>query len=130
MDENADAREGRVVGRVPADTFGHRLMLARADAGLTIEQAAAKCGLLSQSWGNWERGRIPRDIVDVVEAVFEGLGIDRDWLLHGGPLTTPERRRRVKAAYPRSRFSRPVPSGPGHSSIRRPMRVDRQRVPA
>lgn len=125
MDENAAVREGRVVGRIPADTFGHRLLLVRADAGnLTIEQAAAKCGLLSQSWGNWERGTKPRDFEDVVEAIAEGLGIDRDWLFRGGPLTAPQRRR-VKLSY----F--PGAAGPGRSYTRRPRRVDRrQRIPA
>jgi transcriptional regulator with XRE-family HTH domain len=108
-----------VVGRVPADTFSHRLLLARAELHLTIEQAAAKCGLLSQSWGQWERGSTPRDIVDVVEAVVEGLGIDRDWLLYGGPLAKPERVRRQRVAYAR-RSVRP--------GARRPRRIGRART--
>jgi transcriptional regulator with XRE-family HTH domain len=119
MDENPDQREGRVVGRVPADTFSHRLLLARAEMHLTIEQAAAKCGLLSQSWGQWERGSTPRDRVDVVEAVSEGLGIDRDWLLYGGPLAKPERVRKIRVAYAR-RSVRP--------GARRPRRIGRTRT--
>jgi len=115
MDENEQQREGRVIGRVPVDTFGHRLLLARAELRLTIEQAAAKCDLLSQSWGQWERGVTPRDIVDVVEAIAEGLGMDRDWLLRGGALARPERTRRARQ--PLFVSTRP--------SSRRPRRLDR-----
>ena len=91
MDENEG--EGRVVRIVPADTFGHRLMLVRAEKGhLTVKEAAERCGLNYGSWSNWERGKLPRDILDVADAVSEGLGIDRDWLLRGGLLTSPVRR--------------------------------------
>jgi len=90
MDVNQTEREGRVVTRVPVDTFDHRLMLARSHAGrLTIQEAATRCGVSHQSWSNWERGRIPRDKVEIADAIAEGLDIDRDWLLHGGPLTAP-----------------------------------------
>jgi len=102
MHENEAEREGRVVRRIPADTFGHRLILSRAERGLTIEQAGAKCGLSSQSWGGWERGRIPRDMVDVADSIADALDIDRDWLLHGGPLTAPVKpSRRLRFTYPR-----------------------------
>lgn len=124
MDENVgivdDQREGRVIKRIPADTFGHRIMLARAEAGnLTIEQAATRCGLLSQSWGGWERGRMPRDKVDVADAISDGLEIDRDWLLHGGPLARLDRRRQARRAY------RPLAVRPPNRRIRRPRRIDR-----
>lgn len=117
MDDNAADREGRVVRRIPPDTFGHRLLLARADAGLTIEQAAEKCGLLSQSWGNWERGRMPRDILDVTVAVSDGLGVDLDWLRDGGqlPRPAPRRARAIRVTYARR--------GRGDFS-RRPRRID------
>lgn len=85
-------------GDIPADTFAARLVLARMHVGLTIQDAAARCGLLNQSWSNWERGRVPRDLLDVVEAISEGLGIDRDWLLFGGPLAKPDRPRRDLSA--------------------------------
>lgn len=78
-------------GSVPEDTFAARLMLARVHAGYqTIDEASAKCGLNRQSWSNWEKGMKPRDLLDVVNAISEGLGVDRDWLLFGGPLATPE----------------------------------------
>lgn len=123
MDENGE-REGRVITRVPVDSFDHRLMLARSHAGrLSIQEAAARCGFTHQSWSNWERGRVPRDKVEVAEAIAEGLGVDRDWLLHGGPLERPPTRRGVRLPYRRLMNSRPA--------VRRPRRIDRRdRVPA
>ena len=76
MDENE--REGRVVRTIPADTFAHRLLLIRAERGITLREAADKCGLNYGSWNGWERGSMPRDILDVTEAIAEGLGIDQD----------------------------------------------------
>lgn len=111
-----------MIRRIPEDTFGRRVMLARSDAGnLTIDQAAKRCGLGAQNWSNWEHGRTPRDILDVAEAISEGLGVDRDWLLHGGPLTAPTKPRRIRSTY--RQFSRP-------GGLRRPRRVDRTRIPA
>src|SRR5690554_916705 len=72
---------------IPEDQFRYRLLLARMHAGnLTTHEAAARAGTTSANWSNWERGVRPRDKVEVANAVAEGLGIDRDWLLYGGPL--------------------------------------------
>jgi len=123
MDENEE-REGRLIAAVPVDTFGNRLMLVRAHAGhMTVREAADKCGLNYGSWSNWERGKMPRDLLDVVESVSEGLAIDRDWLMYGGPLTRPERNRKLRITSLRS------PARPG---ARRPRRVDgvRHRIAA
>jgi transcriptional regulator with XRE-family HTH domain len=87
--------EHSTTGAVPEDQFRYRLLLARLHAGnLTTRQAAEKCGLSYVSWSNWERGMKPRDMVEVVDRVSDGLGISRDWLLFGGPLTQPERTHR------------------------------------
>lgn len=116
MTEIPEEREGRVIAAVPEDSYAHRLMLARAHAGhLSIREAAEKCGLNYASWANWERGTRSRTMVEDAEAISEGLGIDRDWLLHGGPLTRPSRKSRVRLASFRS-STRP--------SVRRPRRVD------
>lgn len=74
-------------GDIPADTFGARLVLARYHAGrLSIEKAAEKCGLNSGNWVRWEDGALPRDKVEVAQAISDGLGINFNWLLLGGPL--------------------------------------------
>lgn len=126
MAENTgEQREGRIVARIPEDTYAHRLMLARADAGhLSIREAAEKCGLNYATWANWERGTRSRTIVEDAEAIAEGLGIDRDWLLHGGPLTRPNKPRRIRVTYPR-RSLRP---GDRHDGQRRARRLER--IPA
>lgn len=75
--------------QVPRDTFEARLMLARLHAGrLSIREAAERCGYTNESWSGWERGRLPRDVAAVVTRISERLGVDRDWLMWGGPLET------------------------------------------
>lgn len=83
-------------GDIPADTFAARLVLSRHHAGrLSIEQAARTCGLNAGTWHHWETGKVPRNQVDVAQAISEGLGMDFHWLLLGGPLL-PARGRPVK----------------------------------
>jgi transcriptional regulator with XRE-family HTH domain len=74
---------------IPVDSFAARLRLARMHANdITIKEAAERCGLNYGSWSNWERGSRPLGLLDVVEAISEGLDIDRNWLLFGGPLAS------------------------------------------
>lgn len=129
---------------VPADTLAARLMLSRMHAGhLSIREAADRCGLIHASWANWEQGMRPRDLLAVVHAISDGLDIDHDWLLFGGPLVgsrgTPTGRRtgtaeepgKVTREYPaaavRPRDTRP-PGGPPKTppvpGTRRAVRVD------
>lgn len=108
-------------GRIPADTFANRLVLARKLAGMTIRDAASAAGLNYGSWSNWENGKRPIDILQVVDAISEALDIDQEWLLFGGPLAGPKGRevRRVT--------KRPTSdtvwnsTSPVRSSSRRPM---------
>jgi transcriptional regulator with XRE-family HTH domain len=118
MEDNE--REGRVLATVPTDSFAHRLLLVRAQLGhMTVKDAAAKSGLNYAAWSKWEHGAMPRDILEVVEAISEGLGVDHEWLLRGGALSRPERKRRgISLAYPRRSLR---PGG------RRPQRVDGSR---
>lgn len=119
-------REGRVVATIPADTFAHRLLLVRAQLHLTVKEASDRCGLNYGSWSKWERGALPRDKVEIADAIAEGLSIDRDWLLFGGPLTkpTPTRRSRTRMTY--SPIGRTGQSAPPGRRVRRPRRVDRR----
>lgn len=86
-------------GGIPADTFGNRLVLARAYAGhLSINEAADRCKGLGVrigrgAWANWEKGARPFDMLAVVEIISEQLGVDADWLLNGGPLVEQHRRK-------------------------------------
>jgi transcriptional regulator with XRE-family HTH domain len=108
------AAQGR--GKIPQDSFEARLILVRLHAGnLTIEKAAARCGLLNQNWSNWERGIKPRDKEDTVRRISEGLGIDREWLMWGGPLAPEQRGHRGK----RVRLPYPARAGVGRQPITR-----------
>lgn len=123
-EDTGETREGRVIAAIPEDSYAHRLMLARAHAGhLTIRAAAERCGLNYASWANWERGMRSRTQVEDADAISDGLGVDRDWLLHGGALTPAQRLAR-RIGQPRyialSRTPRAIRTGP-----RRPRRVDR-----
>lgn len=72
---------------VPLDTFGNRLMLARAFAGhISISKAAEATGLGRGAWQNWERGTPPQNMAAVVEIIAAALGVDREWLMWGGQL--------------------------------------------
>lgn len=108
-DRDEHATAGRTdappTGRIPADTFAVRLVLARYLAGrLSIEKAAAQCGLNPGNWAHWEDGRRPRDRVEVAQAVAAGLDVDFNWLLLGGPLAgargVPTRPPRDTLRYP------------------------------
>lgn len=70
-------------GWVPETDFGTRLLLARKHAGLTVREAALRCGLHYATWSTWERGARPADMASVVEAISAGLGVDKVWLIFG-----------------------------------------------
>lgn len=73
---------------IPVDSFGNRLMLARAHAGhISIREAADLCEIGRGAWTNWEKGARPVDIIDVADVIADKLGVDRDWLLFGGGLS-------------------------------------------
>jgi transcriptional regulator with XRE-family HTH domain len=119
-------------GRIPADTFSNRLLLARALAGhLSIREACERTGLNRGNWQDWERGRRPRDQVEVSQTIAEALDIDFNWLLLGGPLLGA-RGRPTKRLDANTDGYRCPPSGPPRSTTRpspnRPkVRTDPQR---
>ncbi len=83
-------------GDIPSDTFAARLVLSRHHAGrLSIAEAAERCGLYAGTWHHWENGKTPRNQIDVARAVADGLDMNFNWLLLGGPLL-PARGRPVK----------------------------------
>lgn len=127
------ARTTRQTG-VPADTFGNRLMLARAQAGhISIREAAELCEVGRGAWANWEKGAQPESYEDLTTLIAERLGCDRDWLRHGGALRHVDvdrkpRWRRAHSPSPwrasgadRPMSARPIDGrSPGHPAIRRP----------
>jgi len=126
--------------RIPADTFALRLKAVRLDAGdLSIFDASARCGISNQSWSNWEHGRIPRDLRDVVQDISEVFDVDRDWLMYGGPLAvaSPRRKlrttayglqRRIERDRPQTSDSRPSTYGAkSRPPVARPGAIQRRR---
>lgn len=71
---------------VPADTFGARLLLIRKEKRMTVEAIARICGIAHPTWTTWENGARPRDMRDAVTKIAAAVGVDRDWLMWGGPL--------------------------------------------
>lgn len=83
---------------IPRDTLATRILLVRTQLGLSQREAAARTGIPYGSWQSMEDGRSPRDLAAKVAAVSLALGVDRDWLMWGGPLAnengpTPGERR-------------------------------------
>jgi transcriptional regulator with XRE-family HTH domain len=75
-------------GWVPsAESFGARLALVRNHLGLNVKAAAERAGMDHSSWGTWERGRQPRDLLEKARKISDALGCDYLWLLTGTPPT-------------------------------------------
>lgn len=100
-------------GRIPADTFSNRLLLARRLCGLTIREASAQTGLNYGSWSNWENGMRPQDMVETCRLIAEALDVDFNWLLLGGPLAGPRGMPTKRPSGVNKGYPRPVPPGEG-----------------
>ncbi|WP_109557403.1 helix-turn-helix domain-containing protein, partial [Mycobacteroides abscessus] len=70
----------------PADRFGHRVKLVRAELNITQKEAAERCGVTPREWQNMEDGRTPRRMDLKVRQIAMAFGVDRDWLMWGGEL--------------------------------------------
>ena len=75
-------------GTYDDDTLGGRMSLCRENAGLSVAEAAARLGVMVESWEAWERDRdVPRgNRLRVIAGMF---GVSPSWLLSGkgsGPL--------------------------------------------
>jgi transcriptional regulator with XRE-family HTH domain len=72
---------------VPEDTFGMRLRILRFDLDVSVDDICEQTGIRPPTWGKWERGESePRGLPRVVARIVEATGVDREWLLWGGPL--------------------------------------------
>ncbi|WP_330700732.1 helix-turn-helix domain-containing protein [Mycobacteroides abscessus] len=70
----------------PADRFGHRVRMVRAELDITQKEAAERCGVTPREWQNMEDGRTPRRMDLKVRQIAMAFGVDRDWLMWGGEL--------------------------------------------
>ena len=69
-----------------------RLVLVRRELGISVKEAADKCGLRYATWSTWENGRKPADMAGVVDAISSELGVDREWLMWGRTDNAPQPR--------------------------------------
>lgn len=83
--EVTPAKQGR-----PRDTLAARVKLARWERGLTQRAAAMTCGLTFGELQSIENGAEARGLNSKIDKIARGLGYDRDWLMWGGPLETPD----------------------------------------
>ena len=75
-----------VQGWVPEDSLAHRLVLVRRQLGLSQREAALRTGLTFGEWQSLEDGRSARGLDVKVGRISTTLGVDREWLMWGGPL--------------------------------------------
>jgi transcriptional regulator with XRE-family HTH domain len=72
----------------PTDTLGARLILLRRELGLSQRDAADRAGIPFGQWqGMEDDGRQPRGLDVKVARIAVAFGVDRDWLMWGGPLS-------------------------------------------
>ena len=82
----------------PIDDLATRLVLIRRLRGMSIVEASAAClrpdgrPLNRGLWWSWECGAMPplKTRGETLDAIAQGLGVDRHWLEHGGPLARPK----------------------------------------
>lgn len=74
---------------IPVDSLATRILLVRTTLGLSQREAAARTGIPYGSWQSMEDGRSPRDLPSKIARISITLGVDRDWLMWGGPLAQP-----------------------------------------
>lgn len=70
----------------PADTLANRLLLVRNTTGLSQRAFALKVGVSYGVIQGMENGRSPHRHDAAVQKIVDALGVDRDWLMWGGPL--------------------------------------------
>lgn len=65
---------------VPASTFGSRLYEGRRVLGLTVEEAAPRCGVKVSTWSSWERGVSPHNLEEIARKIESGIGLNHVYL--------------------------------------------------
>jgi transcriptional regulator with XRE-family HTH domain len=70
----------------PSDTLAARFLLVRTALGKDRKAFAALTGLTENQLLSIESGRSPRDLPAKINRVHLATGVDRDWLMWGGPL--------------------------------------------
>lgn len=80
----------RIHARRPTDTLAARLIILRHELDWSQRKAAHETGVPYGVWQGMESGRETRGLDRHVIAIAERTEYDRDWLMWGGNLWTPE----------------------------------------
>lgn len=73
----------------PEDTLATRLLVMRHQLRISQREAALRTGLTFGEWQSMENGAAARGIDKKVVRIAKTLGVDRDWLMWGGPMAGP-----------------------------------------
>jgi transcriptional regulator with XRE-family HTH domain len=84
---------------IPVDDLATRLLVLRHQRGLSQREAADRCGITYGAWQSMEDGRQARGLDQKVAKIADALGVDREWLMWGGPLAAS-----AIGRYPTPRF--------------------------
>ena len=77
---------------VPSDTLAARVTVLRSQLGMSRRQFAAHTGLTENQLQGIEEGRSPQKLPQKIQMICKATGVDRDWLMWGGPLKTNDPR--------------------------------------
>lgn len=70
----------------PADTLAARVLLVRTELDMNRKQFAQFTGLTENQLQSIEGGRSPHQLAAKITRIVLATGVDRDWLMWGGPL--------------------------------------------
>lgn len=70
----------------PADTLAARVLLVRTSLEMNRKQFADLTGLTENQLQSIESGRSPHQLAAKITRMVLATGVDRDWLMWGGPL--------------------------------------------
>lgn len=76
----------------PADTLANRFRLLRAELGLSQREFGERAGIPASQIQSIEDGKSPRGLDVKVQKLATAYGIDREWLMWGGPLESHDPR--------------------------------------
>ena len=81
MSDTSERRRGWVP---QGETFGDRLYKLRKSTGMNKAEFAIHCGLIPNSYGDWESDiRFPRRLDEVIGKIVDATDVSRDWLMWG-----------------------------------------------
>jgi len=69
--------------RIPADTLALRLVTMRHELGISQRKASELTGVKFGTWQGMEMGRQTRGLDTHVQAIADGLGYDKNWIMWG-----------------------------------------------